>query len=74
LNSMKRNVATLVAQILGTAMHIFFSWIFVDKLKYEIPGIGIACMLTNVIILIFLHFYTMSLPEIREANNKLMEK
>lgn len=46
-------------------MHIFWCWLFVDILEYDIEGIGLACTITNMTIFILMHIYIMSLPEIK---------
>jgi len=64
LNSIKRPMITMVAQFIGTLLHIVWGIVLVDYLKYDIEGIGIACIITNVIIFAITYLYTISLPEI----------
>ena len=52
LNCMKRNYATLMIQILGTTFHIFWCYLFVDVYHMDINGIGYACIVTNLVMLL----------------------
>jgi Na+-driven multidrug efflux pump len=52
LNCMKRNYATLMIQIFGTTFHIFWCYLFVDVYHMDINGIGYACIVTNLVMLL----------------------
>ena len=59
---MKLNVVVLCAQIFGTAFHILWSYLLVDYYHYDIKGIGMAGIITNVTVFFILDTYTNSLP------------
>jgi Na+-driven multidrug efflux pump len=67
LNCLKRNFVTLMVQSIGTLFHIFACYFFVDILNYDIQGIGLASIITNLIMLILIIIYSRNIPEIKEA-------
>lgn len=48
----------MLIQIGSTVIHIFWCWLFVDYLGYEMKGTAMATCVTNILNLIVLHFYT----------------
>ena len=67
LTSIGHPTFTVIAQTIGAIMHIFWSWLFVVYYKYDLAGIGMASISTNLIIFVIVYVYMITLPEIREA-------
>lgn len=47
------------------AVHIFWSYLFVDVIKFDVQGIGIACTITNISIFTVLYIYTNRLDKMK---------
>lgn len=58
LNCMKINYATLLITILGTILHIFWCYLFVDIYQMDIYGIGYACLVTNIVMYAQIKLYS----------------
>ena len=67
LNCLKRNFVTLMVQSIGTLFHVFACYFFVDILKYDIQGIGLASIITNFIIYVLIIAYSRNIPEIKNT-------
>ena len=66
---MKRNLFTFFVQAIGTVGHIFWGYFFVHRLGWGLPGLAIACLVTNLLMFFaVLNFTWYWVPELRNIN------
>ena len=70
LNCLRRNFVTLVVQTIGTLFHVLACYFLVDILNYDIQGIGLASIITNLLMLVLIISYSRNVPEIKDAIQK----
>jgi MATE family multidrug resistance protein len=64
---MGKNNIPLICTVIGSIMHIGWSYLFVVHLKQDIVGTGIASAITNFTILVMSLVYTSTQEDIKEA-------
>ena len=65
LNCLKRNFVTLMVQGTGLIFHVIACYFFVDMMKMDIQGIGLASIITNLTMLLMIIAYSRNIPEIK---------
>ena len=54
-----------MVQSTGTLFHVLACYYFVDVMKMDIQGIGLASIITNFLMLILIIAYSRNIPEIK---------
>ena len=64
LNCLKRNMFTFLTQVLASFMHIFWCWFFIDYMKCDVWGVGMASIVTQIFNMFCTTTYIYLLPEV----------
>lgn len=64
---MGKTQVPMYCQILGSALHPFWTWFFTFYLELGIKGIGLAGTITNTIVFFLLLFFSYKDEDVRPA-------
>ena len=73
LACLKRNQVIFAIQVCGAFTHIAGCWLVVVKWKWDIQGVAIASLFTNVVMYAASTFYISTIPEFKQGKREITE-
>ena len=67
LNCFKITLVPMIAQVLGTVLHVYWCYLFIEKLDYGVEGLGYATSITYFIQFFVITVNTCLIPKIRDC-------